>query len=229
MPNHRGGIFDSTASDPGFVHFNPFTVFCLQPDDKGLCFHGSVRHVWEVLRIGLLLFCMWSGRCFFSQRSSTIHIHTLPKHRQGFPSLKGPCGSSLVKSMPCKWMGCETPTKVDLPDLEESVRRKLETTQQAKRKWYLQRLGVFQFTSCERTLTMRRFSCDMVYASKREVHIVRIAWKYTSIPNSPIILLSFSQKRVRMLSPKDLGWFLRISKCWDPDASPFSSPFRSDL
>ena len=61
----RGGIFHSTASHPGFVHFNPilsvsgFTVFCLQPDDKGPCFHGSVRHAnWAliVLYVGMPLF-----------------------------------------------------------------------------------------------------------------------------------------------------------------------------
>lgn len=78
-----------------------------------------------------LMFCMCLGRCFFSQLSGKHHTHQWyfqipsqttnlpstrcffcpPKHRQGFPALKGPCGLKpncscqlLVISMPW-WMG----------------------------------------------------------------------------------------------------------------------------
>lgn len=112
----------------------------------------------------VLVFCMRLGRCFFSQLSGKHHTHQWyfqippqttnlpstrfvffcpPKHRQGFPALKGPeTKLSTVGHIHAMQMdGTETPTKF-MEDLEH-IRWKL--LRQAKRKWYPQRqVGYFR-------------------------------------------------------------------------------------
>ena len=112
-------LFHSTASWLSPFQFNSF----------GVGFHSVFAYPltrdlgpsWQYsacLRRGFpifaLMLCTWLGRCFFSQLSCTIRPSLIfrsrpslptsthfcpPKHRQGFPALKGPCSLRCLSLM----------------------------------------------------------------------------------------------------------------------------------
>ena len=98
---------------------------------------------------------------FFADRSTG-------KVFQPSKGLKPNC-QLLVISMPCRWMGVCFTYEIH----GRSGTRKMETTQ-ARENDIRKGRGVFPFTKCERTCTMRRFSYICLVASERRMPIVRI-------------------------------------------------------